>query len=467
MIQRKVGQDMIMRKKPLQTTKVISDASVSKKIQPAHSRPKTIEKREVPVRAIFQEDTNTPSLAYEVKHKRNDAFFNQADHSFGNNHTTRPPARGGILWLFVGIAVLVLITTILSIISRSSTDVVLTESVYPINTPLTLYTEPTVGQIGFKTAQIVDKQSIIVPTTNKQTVSAVAKGTVRLFSSNSKPVVIPAGTQMISTNQKTFVTKKAVTIPAGTKDIPKSAVVEVTATAAGADFNIKLDDLKLPAFPSVLARTTTEISGGISGDQFILSEPELTAAKTSIQTIMQGTSPAAFLANQIPQNFILPESLIQISPIVYRTESVATGVSVIGERTITGNMIDKKMFQDYLENQIIPEQNRSFMDVVDIARVNVTLPPLTTTPIASSETTPITQLFVQATGSFTARARFDETLARTKIAHQKKSVATTILQSIPGVISADIHMWPPWIGRIPDKVSAIIFKTTYKNPESL
>ncbi len=466
MTQRKVGQDMIMRKKPLTATRVVSAAPVRKITQPTQTMQKIIPKRTVRAPEVVEEEKYIP-MAREIRNQRNDAFFNQANNSFGNNHSNRPPARGGVLWVFVGVAMLVLITTIFSLISRSTIDVTLTESVYPIDTPITLYTEPTSGQVAFKTAQIVDKQSIIVPTTQKQTVSAIAKGTVKLFSSNPKPVTIPAGTNLLSTSQKMFITKKAVTIPAGTKDSPKSALVEIAASAPGAEYNIKLDDLKLPAFPSILARTTTEISGGISGDQFIITEPELITAKTSIQTMMQGTNPAAFLANQIPENFILPESLLQVSPIVYRTESVATGVSVIGERTITGNMIDKKMFQDYLENQIIPEQNRLFMDVIDITKINFALPPLTMTPVASSEITPSTQLFIRASGSFIARARFDETLARTKIAHQKKSAATAILQSIPGVIGANIRMWPPWIGRIPEKVSAIIFKTNYKNPESL
>ncbi len=466
MTQRKVGQDMIMRKKPLTATRVVSAAPVRKITQPTQTIQKIIPKRTVRAPEVVKEEKYIP-MAREIRNQRNDAFFNQANNSFGNNHSNRPPARGGVLWVFVGVAMLVLITTIFSLISRSTIDVTLTESVYPIDTPITLYTEPTSGQVAFKTAQIVDKQLIIVPTTQKQTISAIAKGTVKLFSSNPKPVIIPAGTNLLSTSQKMFITKKAVTIPAGTKDSPKSALVEIAASAPGAEYNIKLDDLKLPAFPSILARTTTEISGGISGDQFILTEPELTAAKTSLQSMMQGTSPAAFLANQIPENFILPETLLQISPINYRTESVETGVSVIAERTITGNMIDKKMFQDYLENQIIPEQDRSFMDVTDITKIVFTLPPLTMTPVASSEIVPNNQLFIHATGSFIARARFDETLARTKIAHQKKSAATAILQSIPGVINAEIRMWPPWIGRIPNKVSSIIFKPNYKNPESL
>ena len=466
MSQRKVGQDMIIRKKPLNASRVVSAPAVRNPTQQPQVIEKVIPKKAAPVPQIIQEEEKYIPMAREVGKRRNDAFFKQAEESFGNHHT-RPPARGGILWIFVGVAVLVLVTTILSLISRSTIDITLDESVYPIDTPITLYTEPTTGQIAFKTAQIVDKQSIIVPTTNKQIVSATAKGAVKLFSSNPKPITIPARTLLLSTTQKSFVTQKTVTIPAGTKDFPKSVVVEITASAPGADYNIKLDDLKLPAFPSILARTTTEISGGISGDQFILTEPELTAAKTSLQSMMQGTSPAAFLANQIPENFILPETLLQISPINYRTESVETGVSVIAERTITGNMIDKKMFQDYLENQIIPEQDRSFMDVTDITKIVFTLPPLTMTPVASSEIVPNNQLFIHATGSFIARARFDQTLARTKIAQQKKNAATTILQSIPGVINAEIRMWPPWIGRIPNKVSSIIFKPNYKNPESL
>ncbi len=461
MHQRKVGQDMIIKKQPSSTKKVVSHTPVQTKRVVADTKPVVPMRPKIsPVIHDEYSPKKTPLVnSFEKKH--NDYYVPRPS----EHYESRPPARGGILWFFVGVAFIALVTIVMSLIAQATINLTINESSYSVDIPLFAYAEPMEGQIAFKTAQIVDRQSIIIPTANKEPISSNAAGIVKLFSSNTKQTVIPAGTRLISSTQKVYTTKKSVTIPAGTKENPKSAEVAIVAAAAGADFNTKMDDLKLPAFPLVVARTITEISGGVSGDQFVLSESELIAAKTSLQAIIQGTNPAAFLSNQIPKDYLLPKSLVQVSSIMYRTESVETGVSVIAERVITGNMINKKSFERFLQDQIIPESDRSFMEVVNSDMVNFELPPLTTIPSSLVDSSQITQLPIRITGTFTARAIFDESLARTKIAEQKKASARTILMSIPGVLDADIDIWPPWIGRIPTKVSSIIFKITYQKPE--
>jgi hypothetical protein len=110
---------------------------------------------------------------------------------------------------------------------------------------------------------------------------------------------------LVSTEKKAFTTKSKVVIPAGSVNKPGSVEVVVSAAVAGSDSNIKLDDLKLPAFPSVIARTTSEITGGISGDQFILSEPELIAAKAKLDSIIKASNPAAFLSKSNSGKFYI------------------------------------------------------------------------------------------------------------------------------------------------------------------
>lgn len=445
MNQRKVGQDMVVRKKPTQPVKVLSAA-------------KTLSNRNsvVTAKTNLQHEYRAPVPSKKpaiYKPTFNQEKFSEV-FSPHSSDAPRPPARGGILWLFAGIAVVALIVMIVSIFSKATIAVTLQERVVPVDMAVTLYAEPSGGQVQFKTAKIVDTQSTLVSTTNKQTVTASASGIVRLFSTAAKPVSIPAGTQLISTNKKVFATKSKVVIPGGSINKPGSAEVTISATVPGADSNIKLDDLKLPAFPSIIARTTTEVAGGISGDQFTITEPELIAAKAKLESIMKSSNPAAFLANQIPKDFMLPESLLQISEVTYRTESVEGGVSVIAERTITGNMIDKENFRSFLINQL-PESERLFMQIYSDSDIMFSL----ASGLANTDNT----LPIQIKGQFTARAQFDESAARIAIARDKKAIANTTLRALPGVISSEITLFPPWISRIPGKVSAIIFTITYKN----
>lgn len=437
-MKRKVGQDMVIKKK----TSTPREVSL-----PTRSIPER--KPLPPVR---------PSRTHDVsQHPAHEPVFSEV---FSPRYfQEQRPARGGILWFFALGAIIGLAVTVLSLITHATIDVHVQEKTYSVDTSTNLYTEPTDGQIAFKTAKIVDKQSVFVPTINKQSASVSATGTVQLFSTATKPTAIPAGTQLISTAKKTFTTKSKIIIPAGTTKNPGSASVTITATVPGVDSNIKLDDLKLPSFPGVIAHTTTEVTGGISGDQFILNDAELTAAKATLEGRIANANPAAFLANQIPNNFIIPESLVQVSDTTYSTESGDNGVTVIAERSITGNMIDRDNFKQFLISQI-PETDQGFMNVFNDDGISFALSSATSSgsPSNDNKTLP-----VHITGIFIARAGFSESDVRTKIAHVKKTDATQTIQAIPGVISAQIHMWPPWIRRIPNKVSAIEFKTIYQS----
>ncbi len=445
MIQRKVGQDMVVRKKPSQPVRVASRTEPIKESAPI--------KRPAPVVQAPVYRKPEPARPASRREDSNDEMFKEV---FSPHHSSeRPPARGGVLWILAGVAFIALVISIISLFAKATINVTLAESVTPIDMPITLYAEPSDGQIAFKTAKIVDKQSTLVVTTNKQSVSTAASGTVKLFSTSAKLVTIAAGTQLINTEKKTFTTKSKVVIPGGSVNKPGSAEVIVTATVVGADSNIKLDDLKLPAFPAVVARTTTEITGGVSGDQFILNEAELTAAKAKLDSVIKASNPAAFLSNQIPANFMLPESLLQISDITYHTESTDTGVSVIAERTITGNMIDKENFHQFLINQL-PESEREYMTIYSDANTSFSLAP-------NSVSVDNSTLQIQAKGTFTARAQFDEAAARTVIARVKKSAANTLLRAIPGVISSDLELFPPWSSRLPGKISGIIFNISYQS----
>lgn len=455
MVQRKVGQDMVVRKKPVQKTEAFVAAPkpkqasgfFSRKSEPVIAKP--VHKQEVRIIKKSSDGFGSPA-----------GYHSKKVQTFSSE---RPPARGGIMWAFAAVAIVALVVTIFSLITRSTVDLTLKQETYPVNQQVTLYTEPTGGQVAFKTARIVDTQSITVPSTTKQSVSATAAGKVKLFSTATKSVVIPAGTQLVSSEKKTFTTQSKVTLSAGTPQKPGSAEVAIAATAPGADYNIALDDLKLPAFPAVVARTTTPIAGGISGDEFTLNEAELTTAKATLQARIEASKPAAFLANQIPENFILPESMIQVSSTSFKTASVDAGVSVIAERTITGNMIEKQSLKQLLKNTFIPESDRGFMEITDIKDLGFELP-ITSNAAAVSENPPENAtLAVYMKGNFTAQSQVDQTVIRTKIAHQKKADARTIISEIPGIISANVTVWPPWMGRIPAKVSAIVFNINYQS----
>ncbi len=459
MAQRKVGQDMVVRKKPMQRAEVF--------VAPPKQKTATnlfVKKNEPTViKTPIQQEVK---IVKKPVVKDSDGFDYAAGYHSKKVQTFssgRPPARGGILWVFSAIAILVLITTIFSLITRATVNLTLKQTVYPVSQQITLYSEPGQNQVGLKTARIVDSQTIIVPSVTKKAVSAIATGKIKLFSAASKSVVIPAGTNLVSSQKMTFTTQSKVTIPAGTTQKPGSAEVVISATAPGSNYNVALDDFKLPAFPAIIARTVVPVTGGISGDEFTITEAELATAQATLQARIESSKPAAFLANQIPENFLLPESMIQVSPLSFKTESVESGVSVIAERSIIGNMIEKESLKQFLKNTFISEPDSAFMNITDIKKLSFELPITSNTITIPGNSSESGTLVVYVKGDFTAQTDIDESIVRSKIAHQKKNVARTLVSEMPGIIDSAITVWPPWMGRIPSKVSAIIFNINYQS----
>ncbi len=449
-MQRKVGQDVILKK--------------PQKKNEAFPRREKILIQEVKKEKITPK-VNT-QLHKKVIQRENilseKKIQNYNTNSFSNKGYTIPPqerktaVKGGILWFFVICAFLVLIVTLGTFFARARIAIVLEQKNYPIDVQAILAVEPQQNQILFKTIQVRDEQSIIVPSTEKQSVNTHAKGKVRLFSKNKQSTFIPTGTLLTSSQGKNFKTITAVTVPGiGGNQLPGHIDVEVQAEQSGGDYNGLLDDFVLPHFSQIMGRSLSETAGGNTGEQFVISEAQLIDAKTSVRSRIERNHPFSFLVNQVPEQYRISESLVDVSEIVFHTENIPEGVKVSANRTIMGVMFAQEDFLNFLEIYM-PESEQSYMDIFDASKISIKL--ADNASLHSPDT-----ILVNISGSFEAQARFDKEKILSSIARKKKNEAITFLQSISGVKQATITIFPPWATVIPDKISRILFTIDYKN----
>jgi hypothetical protein len=370
-----------------------------------------------------------------------------------------PPARGRMLWFFSAVALIILITTIFSLIARATIEITLRESQYTVDSNTVFYQEPSPDQIGFKTATMTDTESITVQTTNRDNSGSNAHGTVRLFSTGTHNINIPAKTQLTSTTTgKKFITISAVIITAGSVANPATIEVPISAVEPGEQSNIGRDDFTLEKFPTISARSLDDISGGSSKGKFVLTNDQLQTTQQQLIDRMKLRDPSVFLSKQIPEDFLLLNSLTQTDDFVFTQQSVENGVSVTATRVITGNMIRRDDLYRYLETVTIPESDQLFMSIVDISKIKVTVQPSLLKQVTGT-------LSIHITGTVTARAKFDKsTLLPTVADHKKKEVKQTLINT-PGIVGIHISVWPPWISRVPNRVSRINFVTTFQQTQ--
>lgn len=474
-MKRKVGQDIIMRKKT-NPTAMQGSLPVQKPIQPIVPRPVVSRHEQSPQRQperVIQQRSVEPR-EHDTSEKKSGGsvlgnLFKKRTPvvSVRNPEIVRerfqeslPPARGGLMWMLVGIACIVLIATIFSIIARARININLKEARYPVDVSVVLYEEPAENQVGYKTATVSDKQSAIVPTTRRDNSGGFAQGTIKLFSTASTTITLPAKTVITGSTGKKFTLDKKISLPAGSVKKPSSTDVTITASESGDTYNVGRDDFTLEKYPAVIGHSVNDISGGSATGNFVLSAEELKTAQQQLSEQIKLRDPSVYLSKQIPKNFLLLNTLTQTSEITFSSASVDTGVQVTAERAITGNMIDQKSLQQLLRYTAIPESEQSYMNPTDISAVGIALEntAVTAAPSAALENK---TLNVHATGSFIARAEFNQADILTKIVHKRKKDAKKILENIPGITNVSITMWPPWIGKIPNRSSAITVLTSF------
>ncbi len=494
-MQRKVGQDMVIKKKTAATGSFVVPPIQHKNIILSH-------KREIPRQNVSQQSLSKTDDLYQnkqiqnlqqvsnIKKKKKSSIFTRLFRVFSSKQSDRPsntyvvpsmprpqkqssvddmelqsirptrqllpPARGGMMWFFSAIALVVLIMTIFSLIARATVTITLKESEYVLNNNTVFYQEPVPGQVGFKTATITDTESIIVPSSNRDNSGSTAQGTVRLFSTGPN-VTIPAKTQLVSaTTNKKFITMAPVTIKAGSQKNPATAEISINAVEPGEQSNIGRDDFILDKFTTVSARSIDDITGGSSQGKFVLTSEQLETVKQQLADRIKLRDSSVFLSKQIPEDFLLLNSLTQATNLVFSEQSVEGGVSVIATRTITGTMVRKDDLNQYLKTIIIPESEQSFMTVTDISKILITTQTSLSQPIA--ETVP-----VQIIGTVIARAQIDQSTLLAIIIDHKKKAAKQVLANTSGIADASITVWPPWLSRIPNRISRITFTQSFQS----
>lgn len=421
---RKVGQDMVI-KKPLQKTRFVQHENIVPREVFSHQKTYT-----APNRSFYDLDRpHIPVLSEEKK----------------------TPARGGLLWYIAGGLLILLCIVIASMLSKATISLVLQQKTYPLSQmTIPLFVEPAIDQAGYKTVTVIDRQTIRVPTAQQKQVTTFATGTVRIDNTNNTPVTLPVGTSVVNSEGKKFVTKSKITIPRGTEENPGVQSVVITAGEPGTDYNSGIGDFTVTGFPSLRARATTEIAGGYNGKQSVISESELTIAKTSLIARITSVRPEMYLGNQIPEGFLLPTSLVTVNEPVFSVIPHEQDVEVVAERAVTGILLEKENLTQYLEKTVIPQSDQPFTKIVDISGI---------TYVKSLVTNG--QLGLIVDGSIVTQAFVDSDGIKKAIVQKKRKDAITLTGSLPGVIDSSIHVRPFWLFKIPLKTNRIDIKIRY------
>ncbi len=322
--------------------------------------------------------------------------------------------------------------------------------------------------LTFQTVTLTKETQKSVKATGEAKVEKKASGKIIIYNNyNSEPQKLVATTRFETPEHLIFRLVFPVTVPGKTvkdgKPVAGSVEADVLADKTGTSYNISYKDFTIPGFKgdpkynSVFARSKTEMTGGFSGVQKVVSKEDLAASDIEMDKVLKD-SLSKDIASQIPANFVLYSKTLSYSlnksEQVEGSSGVATDTAVLNKKgTATGIIFDRaslvkaivgKVMPDYVNNSIRIDN----MDSLEFGMASSTnFDPQNSTSLTFS---------LKGSGDFIWV--FDETKLKNDLLGQSKANSQAVIANYPAIQEAWVETHPFWnqtIPNNPDKVTII------------
>lgn len=283
-----------------------------------------------------------------------------------------------------------------------------------------------------------------------------AQGTITVYNQLYSPqVMIPSRFQ--AENGNIYWSQRNIQIPAkGSLDIT------LVAGEAGAAYNLTCFvktpcSFTIPAwkgtdnYTKIFAKSTQPISGGSSGQGYIVGSDEYQQAQTTLRTELLAEAQKE-LAAKIPQEYTLLNDSVRSELTDISSTPAVGAISSEGKAAVQGKMtlqafaIREKDLKDLVNSLVKTQLDKDREAKPDSVKVDYT--------VTSSDT---------KTGKLTLNVSASEEVAfiinaddlRKQLAGKSETEVRNFLKDLPKVQSAKITLWPFWVRSIPQRLERI------------
>ena len=366
------------------------------------------------------------------------------------------PSRNSRKWPYV-LAVVVVIATAfgISALFKSATITITPkQDTKTISDTFTAVKDSKTG-LGFQVVTVTKSLEKTVSANGQKQVDTKAVGTIIIYNKYSAtPQKLIATTRFQTPEGLIFRLVSPVTIPgkqtkAGAT-VAGSVEAKVEADKAGSNYNIGLKDFNLPSFKGsaqysqIYARSKTEMTGGFSGLQKVVSKDVMDATDVAMEASLR-TSLVGDITAQLPANFILYDNTISysFSPTT-QANSTETSAILSKKATVTAIIFDKTALTSAILSKNWPQVTA---DMAQIDNLNTLVLAFQTT---STTTTSANTVSFTLKGDAHLVWLFDQNKLKTDLLGLSKINANAIIATYPAIHESWIITKPFWSQTIPN-----------------
>ncbi len=459
-MKKNVVQDVIPPKKSIRNVELPSRARNFQSVKPKEEkvqqepekedrapRPVSVKKIESVVTPIKESEAAEPSYTFEYK---------------------EPPRKKGRKGIYIaGILFLLVIGFGISALFKSAEiRVTPKQDMKTLNDNFTAKKDTTANtSLGFQLVTNTKSLQKTVEASSEQKVEKKARGTIVIYNNTPESQKLVATTRFETPEGLIFRLISPVTVPAKQikdgKSIAGSIEAVVEADKIGASYNIGLKDFTIPGFKgdakytTVYARSKTEMTGGFSGMQKVVSKTVLDQTDKELESGLK-TSLSNDIASQIPANFILYANGLsyKFEPATQVNDS--TGGAVIQKKgTITGIIFDRTSLTKAMLAKIMPSGTDDTIKVTNLESLNFSISSSSAFDFNTS-----TILNFNLKGDVNFVWVFDENKLKSELLGLSKQESGIVLGKYDTIKEAWVETHPFWNQSIPKDSSKVTLINT-------
>lgn len=247
------------------------------------------------------------------------------------------------------------------------------------------------------------------------------------------------------------------------KQVAGSLEALVEADKAGSNYNITLKDFTIPAFKGdpkyteIYGRSKTEMSGGFSGMQKVVSKEETLKTNSQLEAELKDSLIKDILS-QIPANFVLyRESISYNFEPVIQARSAKDGVVLSKKGTANAVIFDKGSLSKAISAKLVANVDSNLIKTTNLDKLNFSFE--TTTPFSPSSSS---DLKFNLKGEANFVWIFDQNKLKADLLGLSKKNAKSIIATYPAIKEAWIETKPFWNQTIPLDPKKVNLINTFK-----
>ena len=382
-MKKNIVQDVIPPKKSIRNIKLPAKSRIQTEEETSFERPAAINREHV--REHVKIERRTEVVSEDTNLEENDA---KAMAIPPYKYEYKEPKKSGKKFLYISLALFILVLTfaVSALFKSAKITVTPKQDSRQLDATLSAKKDALVGGLGFQVVTVTKEAEKSVTATGEQNVSTKATGKIIIYNNFSKePQKLVATTRFETPEGLIFRLVEAATVPGQQvkdgKTVAGSLEVTVEADKPGTTYNITFKDFTIPGFKGdpkytkVYGRSKTEMSGGYSGLQKVVSPENLKEAGKDLESQLASIL-SKDIVSQIPENFVLyPNSIVykydnaaQVAP---SGAAASSSSAVIKEKgTATAIIFDKTTLTKLILMKVSPDIGDNIVKIVDVDQLD-------------------------------------------------------------------------------------------------